>query len=178
MPRILKGCQLEPAGERRPLLQSKPLPDLGKTTRHWASISLIVANLPGREMTSPSSGSPLPIHGCAPTARTGRRRKRLVFQRWTVPGTARDDAVRRSKIRPSFCTSISAKVQNLELKRCQPAPDRFSAGIPSGCGVGPEANRWCRFAQPPANGCDAFGIRRPSCDVPQHGFVITDFWSP
>jgi hypothetical protein len=57
------------------------------------------------------------------------------------------------------------------LRGCQPAPDSFSAGISAGCWVGPEANRWCRFAQPLANGCDAFGIRKRSCDVRHHGFL-------
>jgi hypothetical protein len=58
--------------------------------------------------------SPLPIHGCAPTARTGRRRKRLVFQRWTVPGTARNDAIAHQESALASRPSISANVQNLE----------------------------------------------------------------
>ena len=32
------------------------------------------------------------------------------------------------------------------------------AGIPPGCAVYPHLIRWCRFAQPPANRFDAFGI--------------------
>jgi hypothetical protein len=75
----------------------------------------------------------VPIHGCAPTAMTRRRRKRLVFLRWTFPGTARDDAIASSKFDVDFWTSISAKVQNLELGTwnlktlLQNLADRFSS---------------------------------------------------
>jgi hypothetical protein len=50
-----------------------------------------------RPHPTPASGSPLPIHRCAPTARTGRRRTRLALRRWTFPGTAQHGAISRRK---------------------------------------------------------------------------------
>jgi hypothetical protein len=45
------------------------------------------------------------------------------------------------------------------------------AGIPSGCVVLPHRIRWYRFAQPPANGWDAFGIKNlGSSKNQQHHF--------
>jgi hypothetical protein len=73
------------------------------------------------DVSRPSNGSPHPIHRCAPTAMTGRRRKRLAFQRWTLPGTARDGAIARSEIRPSFL-----QVNSCESSEFLAVPNRSS----------------------------------------------------
>jgi hypothetical protein len=69
------------------------------------------------QMHRSSNGSSLPIHGCAPTARTRRRRKRLASRRWTFPGTARDDPFAHRELARPFRGQFLRKfrTRNLEL---------------------------------------------------------------
>jgi hypothetical protein len=130
MPRILKGCQLGPErGNNLVVWVTTALDASRESPRPHPGFS------PGAESLAnappPSNRSPLPIHGCAPTARKGRRRKRLVLQRWTAPGTARNDAIahrERALASPAlnFCESSELGTWNLELRLCFPNSLWFS----------------------------------------------------
>jgi hypothetical protein len=62
-------------------------------------------------MSCPSNGSPLPIHRCAPTATTGRRRQRLVAFRFAKECFG--NVLSRSESRPSVTYFRGAKGDTL-----------------------------------------------------------------